>query len=625
MRARPPNFSSYQSEPDEPPGPQQVLPASEELPALYIDPATLEQLRQAAVNGLHTMPRHGLEVGGVLVGQWEEHEGAKLRVTVSRFVAVEIGYESGPRFLPNEREARIISDAITAVQAQGEHVVGWWRSHTPDTNLRLTERDGSLTRLLFPSRAAIVLLLLPELAGHSTAALHLMAGGQVSSSPPFPFVLSEEQATVAVPVVPSESPVAESSPEAAGPAGTEAQDSSSLASSRQFTMTHAVLVSALAGGALLLFLMLAGPLRYWFQDAADATSAKLSGGEGSVADGETSPDGGPFEALDLRVQRTDGSIYLVWDRHAEPIRGATEGILEVQDGATSRRIELNAAALTAGRIQWFPRSDSVRFELTVTGEQRVARGMLETHGLAGTASSAGAPALGGARPSPSRTASGSSAERTRAGAGASVGIPGGGSDQATSADATGSSPTTSGQRAATVDESELAGRATPTAEGADTATARGSSSLADTVPQCRATLTTLGYYEKRSRLGFLRALRKLPFVPGGESQSQFSAPQTVEAACPPLASAHILKRPEWVDVVASISEEGAVLTASAIGDTSGTYVAQRTVEAVRTWRFQPARRAENEVESEVQLRVYWSYPPPLSDAAASNADRQVNP
>jgi hypothetical protein len=692
MRADRPSLRSSQEPALIPPTLQHLLPASSPLPSLSVEVDTIAQIHQAAVHGLKTLRRRGLEVGGILVGHWKPNEQTGPHVCVVRHVAVEIEYASGPRFVASARDLEKFRKQIEELQSGGDSVVGWWRSHTLDQNLSISETDIALSRELFPAIPAIALLLLPGLDGPTVATLHLASGEVIESSGPFSFERAfGETPTFAVAGSAADSPSpAEASPPVAQ-LPMDAPDPGSIAGSvspmageerteapvvcqpperaespppsddilqpqPRTTAWRLSTFAVVAASMACVFLLLQAP-RFGgrlLSSAEDARQRSVSAIKGlipnhpshnpSPADAEPSTAVASPADIELRVVWIRGGLQLEWDRQSPAIQMASEGKLEVQDGDLSRTVTLSAADLKSGAVTWFPSSEAVRFALSVKGEAGEAQGLLQAHGFRPDSRMSPVEVAGASgRPSPSSSHREAAVERS---------IRPTPSRPSRPTSSRPSRPTSSRTSRPTRDEAaafrEHSGASVGAVSGtqpglqSDSESARQIAAVADSVPQkrpsplisapvggressriqainvpqCRSTITAISYYEKRSRLGFLRALRKLPFVPGDgkPSEQPFVAPRAIEGSCPDLASAHLVKQPQWIDVVAEINRDGVVESATATGSSEHTYVAYRTVESVRSWRFQPATVADSSVDSEVRLRVFWSYPPSHSSA-----------
>jgi len=71
-------------------------------------------------------------------------------------------------------------------------------------------------------------------------------------------------------------------------------------------------------------------------------------------------------ALGLVAQRQAGDLQLTWHRDSAAIAAATSGALSIEDGASRREIPLAASQLRSGSVLYSPASDEVTMQLTVS-------------------------------------------------------------------------------------------------------------------------------------------------------------------------------------------------------------------------------------------------------------------
>jgi hypothetical protein len=122
----------------------------------------LERIRERVVEGVKALPRMGLSVGGLLLG---ERAGAKVRILDS--VELECSHAFGPGFLLTTEEKAQARALVKSIENPA--VVGWYCSHTRG-DLALADSDLALYRELFPAQWQITLMLLGDLEGPARAA-----------------------------------------------------------------------------------------------------------------------------------------------------------------------------------------------------------------------------------------------------------------------------------------------------------------------------------------------------------------------------------------------------------------------------------------------------------------------
>lgn len=129
------------------------------LRSFHYSKVVFEQIRATVVDKFLSIPRGGLEVGGVLFGRFSEGE---CTVIAHRPIAIE--YRAGPAFRLSETDeatlARLLEEAGADPDLAGLEPVGWYHSHTR-TDLSLTPEDLEIHRRFFPRSTQIALVLKP--------------------------------------------------------------------------------------------------------------------------------------------------------------------------------------------------------------------------------------------------------------------------------------------------------------------------------------------------------------------------------------------------------------------------------------------------------------------------------
>lgn len=129
--------------------PDRTLPVS-----ISCAPGVLTSLEIAATDGLLAMPRIGLGVGGLLLGQREEG-----RIEILRSVEVPCSHALGPAFILTPAEMRALV-ALPESDDEVSHIVGWYCSKTQGV-LDLTEHDHRLFDTFCPEPWQTLLLIHP--------------------------------------------------------------------------------------------------------------------------------------------------------------------------------------------------------------------------------------------------------------------------------------------------------------------------------------------------------------------------------------------------------------------------------------------------------------------------------
>ncbi|HEY4088277.1 MAG TPA: hypothetical protein VGM43_20230 [Bryobacteraceae bacterium] len=126
-------------------------------------PGVLTSLEILAMDGLLSMPRIGLGVGGLLLGRREQG-----KIEVLRSVEIPCSHALGPSFILTAAEMKAFVPAPESEEDGPAQIVGWYCSKT-QTNLGLTEHDHRLFDFFCPEPWQALLLIHPA-KGHPTKA-----------------------------------------------------------------------------------------------------------------------------------------------------------------------------------------------------------------------------------------------------------------------------------------------------------------------------------------------------------------------------------------------------------------------------------------------------------------------
>src|SRR5439155_4743916 len=89
--------------------------------AIEYSPRVLDDIRLAVVDAFFSLPRGGAEIGGVLLGKYEEG-----RLRIAEYTALECEHASGPSFTLSPRDLERLRDLIEVAPGKfpGLEVVG---------------------------------------------------------------------------------------------------------------------------------------------------------------------------------------------------------------------------------------------------------------------------------------------------------------------------------------------------------------------------------------------------------------------------------------------------------------------------------------------------------------------
>jgi len=198
-------------------------------------PAVMDEIRLEVIAAFFSVPRGGLETGGLLLGNYEEQ-----RVVITDYVPLECEHALGPSFTLSQNDEGRLRELLAAARANpaGRRPVGWYHSHTR-SEIFLSAADQELHRHYFlePWQVALVLrphTILPTRAAfffreadgsiHGAASYREMVLDPLSMSPSTPETAEPAPAPLKVVVTapePEPARAAEPEPAAASPAQPE--------------------------------------------------------------------------------------------------------------------------------------------------------------------------------------------------------------------------------------------------------------------------------------------------------------------------------------------------------------------------------------------------------------------
>jgi hypothetical protein len=328
---------------------------------VHLHLSVIDRMSAEIMRGFGAVPKRGAEVGGVLLGTIEQ--GVPTIVKVEDFEPVACDYKRGPSYLFTADDGAAFDDTCARSQpdpSRPTYAVGYFRSHTRD-GLSLAPEDIGLIEHYFPAPSHIALLVKPFATKVSLASFFFREDGLFPSTAPleFPFRRRELTGEEAPPrrtmlervprrremrnVVEEEIP----EPVASVPEPVDAYTSPSKSRAR--------------GGWVwipLSFVFLLLGVVLGFQAAL--TMGGKSSGSGTVD-----------YSLGLTVNMEGTNLSVKWDRDAPAIKAAQKGLLEIEDGASTKPVDLDAAQLRNGSILFTNSSKTVRFRLIVYPQARV--------------------------------------------------------------------------------------------------------------------------------------------------------------------------------------------------------------------------------------------------------------
>ncbi len=339
--------------------------------------------------GFESLPRRGLEVGGLLLGRVQA--GDRPAVWIERYQRIPCAHTFGPQFLLDDSDKAGLEKAAANVLAGGElAVVGLYRSHT-GKGFQLEPADFDLIHRYFSDASDLVLLIKPESTSDISARfyVHDSACGARGAGEPFPFrgrVLAEgsggpgiigstqeekpeekaneEKADAAPPdAVLSERPrrlVPDFVPSPVVPSHPAEPPAPLLFAPRERIFDEEEHPSAakklLKWLPVVAGLLLAGAGLWWVLQPSNRPPQTTA----PVASNEQA------RPLGLAVEPMGKAWRVSWNPNATALRDARSVRLFVRDGDDQNPIDLSPRDLAAGMYMYQPRGNDVTFRLEAT-------------------------------------------------------------------------------------------------------------------------------------------------------------------------------------------------------------------------------------------------------------------
>lgn len=368
---------------------------------IHLDLDTVDRMMHHVLDGFGSVPKRGAEVGGILIGSTDQSSG-KLEVTITDFLPVPCSHRFGPSYVLSNDD---VDGMASTVLSAGATCVGYYRSNTRE-RMSLGPEDLEYCQSYFPGPDHVVLLIRPSAMQASRAGFHFYEEGALVDPTPleFPFRRSELESGEA----PQRRPLGERRPSASPspipqpaaaipppPAAARAHGREGLASIQEAALAREPLaapqhhpqhppqqqqfsplppaphldypVPSLAGGIprtkrnwvwfplSFLFLLLGLLLGY-------LAATTFNGGKTASQD--------PY-SLSLGVERRQSDLIVRWDRTNGAVRTSSKGVLDIQDGPYSKRVDLDSSQLQTGSVIYRFSSPKGKFKLEIYPKDRV--------------------------------------------------------------------------------------------------------------------------------------------------------------------------------------------------------------------------------------------------------------
>ena len=316
--------------------------------SLFLSAATVRELRAKAIEAFLSLPRRGVETGGLLFGSRREGQ-----LFIQGFEEIACEHRYGPSFaLSNDDRARL---AERLARTSSPPVIGIYRSYT-GRDAELDDGDLTLIREHFRSGQFVFLLLQPVNAQACIGGFRLVRDGELQAEPPYTPALFDPDHWNADPpvitqveaVMPQEAPEPSEPPAPAVPllpppyrslpfeaAATLPRQGSRV----RWWVPVALCMMAAIGAAALYELWAISQQPRWVELYLDAMPA--SGAQ---------------------------ALLVTWDATASKSTRATHALLSVNDGKVHRDIPLTTEQLQLGRYLYTPANSEIDLRLVLYGD-----------------------------------------------------------------------------------------------------------------------------------------------------------------------------------------------------------------------------------------------------------------
>ncbi len=336
----------------------------------------VDDIRLGVVDAFFSLPRGGAEIGGILLGKWEEG-----RLTISDYAALDCEHAFGPSFALSPRDESKLADLIKSADADDARPVGWYHSHTR-SEIFLSDADIEIHRRFFPEPWQVALVIKPHTFQPARAGFFFLENdGSIHGEASYTEIILDPLAVRPIPAgalavpgpaidsaangaiveaMPSPDPepavaVPEPAPEPAMPA-VSAETREPLppvpAPQPSGAPRWPKVVIPLAVGAVL------GAAAYWKRDLWIPQVMAMTG--------SARPAPAPL-ALGLNTSDLDGQLQIRWNPDSPAVHQAANGALSIASGGSPpQEIPLDRPHLLSGVFTLGRTSERVDVALSIT-------------------------------------------------------------------------------------------------------------------------------------------------------------------------------------------------------------------------------------------------------------------
>jgi len=324
-------------------------------------PGTLDDIRLAVVDAFFSVPRGGVEIGGILAGAWDGE-----RLTITGYSALDCEHAFGPSFTLSPRDETQLAGLLATAEGNGMRPVGWYHSHTR-SEIFLSDADREIHRRFFPEPWQVALILKPHTFQPTRAGFFFRgADGEIHAEASYhEFVLTPLMVKPAPSGVPVAAEPEPPPPPAPALTSVEAEQAPPplpkfldvpQARSRRWPKVAIALIAGFALGA-------GGYLKrdLWLPRILPMTHG--------------APAPAPPPSLGLNTFDIVGQLQIRWDRNSTAVQHAADGLLTINTGGPApQEFALDKAHLLSGIFTFGRQTERVDVSLGITqADGRVAR------------------------------------------------------------------------------------------------------------------------------------------------------------------------------------------------------------------------------------------------------------
>jgi hypothetical protein len=294
----------------------------------YRSPYAIElklELVPRLISEIEAAERLGIEVGGVLIGSFNDAPPATLRI--EEFELVPRNADDGPVYMLDAGQRQYLAGLRVGATARGTSAVGFFRSHLRPGPLRPSLADRSLLVGQFKDPVYTVLLI--EAREPRMGAFFLALNGQLSTEPAVQEFRFGERALRSA---------REIRPNVTSEQYNSGSDGKSLVVGTDHRVRRYVVMAAL------LLIALGAGIFSW-----PLLSGLLSS----------------FDRLDLAVEESNQVLKISWNHAVLGLGRATDASLVIADGTNRRVIQLGRDELEWGVVEYEPQTRDQQIRVTL--------------------------------------------------------------------------------------------------------------------------------------------------------------------------------------------------------------------------------------------------------------------